>query len=50
MVLYVAQNNENNILDLCSAMVKHKTFCVNKSLAQLAENQARDSETSRVVK
>lgn len=50
MVIYVAQNNEKNILDLCSAMVKHKTFCINKSLAQLVENLARDSETSRVVK
>lgn len=50
MVLYVAQNNDKNILDLCSAMVKHKTYCINKSLSQLAENMSRDSETSRVVK
>jgi len=50
MVLYVAQNDVENILDLCSSMRRHEVFCVNKSLAQLEENLARDSETSRVVR
>ena len=50
MVLYVAQNNPENIKDLCSAMVRHRDYCTERSLVQLEENLARDSETSRVVK
>jgi hypothetical protein len=49
MVLYVAQNDPENIKDLCSAMVKYKERCTVKSLAQLEENLNRDSETSRNV-
>lgn len=48
MVLYVAQNNRDNIKDLCSAMVRHRDFCTERSLLHLEENLDRDTEISRV--
>lgn len=47
MVLYVAQNDADNIKDLCSAMVKYADKCTESSLKQLDYINKTDTETSR---
>ena len=47
MVIYVAQNNEDYIADLCSGMIKYQDRCTADSVKQLRSNLARDTETSR---
>jgi hypothetical protein len=48
MVLYVAQNDPENVKDLCSAMVKYATRCTEESLAQLKSLIELDSSNAYI--